>query len=168
MTLWCLAYLHGQITMFIGWWDWSDQYLLLFLTQPSSGTQKTFMKPGGRHRVNTCKCGREKCKVSGTDWATVLAKDPFLISYLERDWSLWLALLSLKYLDALLCCKKRFYVPCCPKKQRRYHSVYLHWFILLRLNSVINDLGTDCASSHVQGHQEAWLSIYSIAMLAFL
>lgn len=108
LSLWCLAYLHGHITMFIRLWDWYYQYLLLFLTQPSSETQKTWMNPGGRQRASTCKCGKEICKVSGTDWTTVLARSPFSVTCLEADWSLCLALLSLRYLDAPALMQKVF------------------------------------------------------------
>lgn len=117
LSLWCLAYLHGHTTMFIRWWNWYDQYLLLFLTQPSSGTQKSLMKPGRRQRVSTCKSGREVCKVSGTDWTTVLAKDPFSISCLGRDWSLWFALLSLGQM--LLLPAKRVFMSLFALRSRR-------------------------------------------------
>ena len=77
----------------------------------------------------------------------------------SRAWRKTEAYALLYYLSdtqlLLLCCKSSFNTPCCPKKQKRYHSMYLHVFILLRLSVVIkdSDQGTDCTSSQACGHQ---------------
>lgn len=59
-------------------------------------------------------CLQEMLKVSGTDPATVLAKDPFPVSCLEKGWSLWLAIQSLRYLAPSPLLQNQFWCPTLP------------------------------------------------------
>lgn len=62
LSLQCSAYFRGQITGFITVLRLiSPVPSNVFVTQFSSGTQKTLVKPGGRHRVNACKPSSKKC-----------------------------------------------------------------------------------------------------------
>lgn len=95
------------------------------------------------HRVNARRPGR----AAGADSATVLAKDPFPPSCPVEGWSLWLALLSLRYLAAPALLQEQFWCSMFPKETKKMPLHILACLFSGDFRAVVKDSeqGIDCA-----------------------